>query len=124
MPRTRSTTVVGSPSAAGETIIAQITGLQVPAGGAVDIEATVDMIIGTAGVSVAFRVRQGLLVSGTQVVQYGAFTAVAGNRYNFTVNAVDIQPNEEANMAYTLTVIVNSATGVSNVQNIYMGALY
>lgn len=124
MPRSRSTTVTASPAAAAETAITTILGLTLPPGDVVDFDFTVDLTIGTAGVSVVLKLRRGTDATGTTVFTSSALTAVAGNHLALSLNTVDVQAAEQQNQAYTLTATVASASAPSTVNNVYLGAVY
>ena len=112
MPRTRTTNVAASPAAAAETVVAAIAPGAIPAGevaDAVDLEATLDLTVGTAGTAVTVRIRRGVDTTGAVLATFGPFTAVAGNRMNLTAAA----PDNEVNQGYVVTVQVTAATAAS-----------
>lgn len=124
MPRNRSNTVQGSPAGAAETAIAILAGLDIGLGNPVDLEGTVDVTIGANGTAVTLKLERGSAAGGVIVATYGPFTAVAANRYNFTINGVDTQAAELQNQSYTMTITVTAATAQSTVNAVYLGALY
>src|SRR5690349_21733938 len=99
-------TVVASPSAAAETIIAQLT---IP----LDVQVTLGVFlagwaaytVGTNGTSVGFRIRQ-TNVSGSTIANSGLLTKTAASLYADDVNGFDASP--PAAGVYCLTMIVTS----------------
>ena len=73
----QSSTVVGSPAAATETIVCQITGIRgdIPLGVGVFLSGVVSFTVGTSGTAIRVRIRQGTTAgSGTVVADTGAIT--------------------------------------------------
>lgn len=109
-----TTTVVASPAAAAETIIAS---LAIPSFGDVNVMSAVILsgwaayTVGTAGVSVQLRIRQ-TNVAGTVVGNSGALTKTATSLYADDVNGTDATPGVAT---YVLTMQVASATAASTV---------
>lgn len=124
MPRSRTNNVSASPAAAAETVIAAITGMTIQHDSVVDLEASCDVTIGTAGTGATLKLVRGAAVGGVTVVTFGPFTVAAGNRVNLTVNATDLQSLESSGLGYVLTLTVVAATGVSTVNAVYVGAVY
>lgn len=119
-----STTVVASPTAAAETIIASIqlpSGLVVGTG--VLLNGWAAYTVGTAGVSVQLRIRQ-TSVSGTVVADTGAMT---GSQHGAAIlsaddiNGVDASPGDA--QIYKLTMQVASATAGSTVSKVVLAAI-
>src|SRR5690242_21293744 len=72
-----SATVVGSPAAASETLVAQITGIdgQLPVSKGVFLSAALNFTVGTNGTAVRVRIRQGTSAgAGTVIADTGAIT--------------------------------------------------
>lgn len=118
-----STTIVGSPSAASETTVAQVTipdvgGLSVVSG--VWLFGWVAYTVGTNGVSMNLKVRQ-TSTSGTTVVASGALTKTAAQLYADDVNSVDTSP--VGAQKYVLTMTVASGSATSTVSAVFLGAL-
>lgn len=114
-------TVVASPTAAAETIIGSVTVPDVAAvlsGVLVICEAA--YTVGTAGVSVRFRVRQ-TNVAGTVVGDTGAITETAANLGSHTVVGFDTAP--PAVRTYVVTLTVASANAGSTVSALTIAAL-
>lgn len=123
MPRQRTTAVAASPAAAAETVVAAIAPGAIPAGLAgdpVDLEGTVDLTVGATGNAVTLKIERGQVAGGAAIATFGPFTAVAANRYNFTINATD----NETNLGYVLTVTVAAATGASVVNAANLTAVW
>src|SRR5690348_7032112 len=79
-----SSTIVGSPAAAAETIVCQITGLDgfLGAASGVFLSGVVSFTVGTSGAAVRVRIRQGTTAgAGTVIADTGALTGgvAAGN---------------------------------------------
>ena len=72
-----SSTIVGSPALAAETIVCQITGIdgQLSVSGGVFLSGVISFTVGTSGTAVRLRIRQGTTVgAGTVVADTGALT--------------------------------------------------
>lgn len=112
-PRVKHTsTVVASPTAAAETIVASLTiadnvatslGIVVAGWGA--------FTVGTAGVSVNLRIRK-TDVNGTVVAATGAVTYTAADLGSLVVLGLDASPTLP-NQVYVLTATVASANAAS-----------
>lgn len=124
MPRSRTTTVTGSPAGASETVIATLSGLVLPYGDIIDIEATCDVTIGTSGVSATLKLERGSAAGGTIIATIGPCTVVAANRYNFAIQGTDSQSAEFSGGTYVLTLTVGSGAATSTVNNVNMTAIY
>jgi hypothetical protein len=114
-------TVVASPAAAAETIIASITvpdGPLVVSGILVVCQAA--FTVGTAGVSARFRIRQ-TNVTGTVVGDTGAITETAANLDSATVAGFDTAP--PAGRIYKVTMIVASGSAASTVSALTIAAV-
>lgn len=116
-----SRTVVASPSAASETIIAQIT---LPAN--VQVFQSVELVgwaaytLGTNGVSAQFKIRQ-TNVSGTTIADTGATTGSAASLYEHQVFGSDASSGNA--QVYVLTMTVASGSATSTVSAVYLRAL-
>ena len=116
-----STTVVASPSAATETIIASVTlpgGLSYATG--VIVVCWAAFTVGTAGVSTRLRVKQ-TITSGTAVADSGALTATATDLY--AVSAVGLATAPADGQVYKGTLTVASATAASTVSAVCLVAV-
>jgi hypothetical protein len=114
-------TVVASPAAAAETIIAsvQVTD-DVSFMAGVLVLGWAAFTVGTAGVSAQLRVRQ-TAVNGTLVVAGAAVTETAANLDNGTVVGFDAAP--AAGQVYKLTLTVASANAASTVSAVELVAI-
>ena len=119
----RSTTVVASPAAAAETIIAQLNlaGDMVVAAG-VKVEGWAAMVIGTSGVSLRLRIRR-TDVNGTTVADTDVLTGgiAAGNKVAQDVIGFDtgiVLPGQ----VYVLTALVGSGAAASTVSQVFLTA--
>lgn len=117
----RSTTVVGSPALAAETIVASVTipnNVAVVQG--VRLEGFVAFTVGTSGVSATVQVRQ-TSTSGTSVVSTGALTVVATDLYAIPILGFDTAPAQ--GQVYKLTLTIGSGAAQSAVSAVYLGAM-
>lgn len=111
-----TSTIVASPSAATETIIAQLT---VPDAVSIQVGAYVEgyaaFLIGPSGTAARMRVRQ-TNVSGTVVADSDAVTGgiTAGNKVTLSVNGVDTAPVLPGQV-YCLTLTITAGAGASTV---------
>lgn len=124
MPRSRSTTVVASPATNAETVIAQLPTVSLPYGAPIDIEATVDMTIGTSGTAVTLKLERGTVAGGTIIATIGPVTVVAANRYNFAIQGTDSQSAELYGSVYVLTATVTGGAATSTVNNVNITAIW
>ena len=119
-----STTVVGSPSAATETIIAQIalTG-DVSVLRSVILRGFAAFTVGTSGTAVRLRIRQ-TNASGTIVGDTGALTGgiAAGNLVVENVAGADASPSNTGQV-YVLTLQVTGGAAASTVSAVEFDAL-
>ena len=117
-----TTTVVASPAAAGETVIASLT---IPLFGDTQILSSVILTgwaaytVGGSGVSVQLRIRQ-TNVAGTVKADSGALTRAAGALHADDVNGVDATPGVAV---YVLTMQVASAVAASTVSATMLRAI-
>jgi hypothetical protein len=119
-----STTVVGSPALAAETIIAQLT-LQ----GDVSVQRSVILrgwaafTVGTSGTAVQLRIRQ-TNVAGTVKGDSGALTGgvTAGNLLVESVAGVDTAP-ANTGQVYVLTLQVTAGAAASTVSAVEFDAI-
>ena len=119
-----STTVVGSPAAASETIIAQVTltgDVAVLRG--VIIRGFAAFTVGTSGTAVTLRIRQ-TNVSGTIVGTTGALTGgiAGGNLVVENVVGVDASPSNTGQV-YVMTLQVTAGAATSTVSAVELDAL-
>jgi hypothetical protein len=116
-----SSTVVASPAAAAETIIASLTladfgNLTVISG--VRLHGFAAFTVGTNGVSANLRIRQ-TDASGTIVKATGAVIAVATNLLAMNVLGLDAAPGIGT---YVLTLTVGSGSAASTVSAVHLSA--
>lgn len=110
----RSATVTASPAAAAETIVATSPSVGAPAFGlGVLVIAYAAVTVGTAGVSLRWRIRQ-TDASGTVIKDSGAVTAVAAELRDELICGVDTSPAAQGQV-YVLTLTVASANAASTV---------
>lgn len=118
-----SATVVGSPSAATETLVCQVTGLDlsVPVMTGVFLSGVISFTVGTSGAAVRLRIRQGTTAgSGTVVADTGALTGgvAAGNLLSQDLQGVDTGASAGAAPAvssYHISLQVTSGAAASTV---------
>lgn len=120
----RTTTVVGSPAAAAETIIASLSvpdDLAVEAG--VRLEGWAAFTVGTNGVSTQLRIRQ-TNVAGTVKADTGALTGgvAAAALLAQDVIGFDTGPTLPGQV-YVLTLQVASGSAASTVSSVFLGAI-
>lgn len=118
-----SVTVVGSPAAAAETIVASVTlpsGLTIAQG--VQLQGWVAYTVGTSGTAVTFRLRQ-TNVSGTVIASTGALTGSqhgAGILSADDINGFDTAPADA--QVYKLTMQVTAGAATSTVSAVFLSA--
>lgn len=124
-PRVLATnTVIASPAAAAETIIAKLSGVSVAGPDSiVKLDAAVNISIGTAGIAVTLRVYRGDATTDTKVYDSGQLVTSAGDEYTLPLATVDT-PGEVAGQDYILTAEVASAAAASTVHNVGFSATY
>jgi len=116
-----STTVVASPAAASETIIAQLSitdDIYIAKG--IWLEGFCSITIGTSGATLRLRLRQ-TNVSGAVVADTQALTVTAAQIYAPSINGIDaaaVLPNQ----TYVLTAQVGSGAATSTVASVLLGA--
>lgn len=91
----------------------------------VNLEANLDITIGTGGVTLTVKFERGTAAGGTTVSKgatWGPFTVVAANRVNINAAAVDT-PGNVAGQSYVVTVTVGSASGNSTVNTATLTAI-
>lgn len=116
---TGTSTVVASPSAGSETIIASVN---VPDFGNTTITSGVRLhgwaafTVGTNGVSATLKIRQ-TDASGTTVASTGALTVTAANLVAFDVLGADAAPGAAK---YVLTLTVGSGSAASTVSAVHL----
>lgn len=120
-----TTTVVASPAAAAETIIAQLTiGANVQAVNGVDLTGWAAYTVGTNGTAVQFRIRQ-TNVSGAVVGNSGALT---GSQHGAAIlSADDVEGFDSSptlpGQVYVLTMQVTAGSAASTVSAVKLRAL-
>ncbi len=116
-----SETVVASPAAAAETIIASVTlagGITITSG--VVLIGWATLTVGTSGVSTQLRIRQ-TSVAGTLKVDSGALTAVAAQLVDRNAIGFDAAPAD--GQIYKLTLQVTSGAAASTVSAVSLIAI-
>ena len=116
-----STTIVGSPAAAAETIVASVTlprDLTITQG--VYLLAVVAFTVGTSGTAANLRIRQ-TDTSGTVLYSTGAATVTAANLVNFVASARDTSPAANAQV-YVATLTVTAGAAASTVSAVFLSA--
>ena len=118
-----STAIVGSPAAASETVVCQVTGIdgQLPVGKCVFISGAVAYTVGTSGASARYRIRTGTAAgAGTVIFDSGVTTAgiSATNLVNENVQGMDTSASGGAavgSTSYCLTLTIGSGAAASTV---------
>lgn len=119
----QTTTIIGSPAAATETIVATTPGFTPPVDtDSVLLLAQIAFTVGTNGVSMRLRIRQGATAAGTTVGDTGLLTCVAANLVAPLVFAVDT-PGIVNNFQYTLTLTIGSGSAASTVSAVNFFAI-
>lgn len=118
-----STTVVASPAAAAETIIAQLPASfgGVPIATGVFVFGWAAYTVGTSGTAVTFQVRR-TNVAGTSIVSSGALTRAATNLAADDINGLDTAP-AAGGQVYVLTMTVTAGAAASAVSAVLLGAI-
>lgn len=119
-----STTVVASPSAAAETIIAQVTVAEPEAViSGVMLDGWAAFTVGTSGTAVNLRIRR-TNVSGTIIAATGALTGgvAAGNLLAQDLAAFDASPTLPGQV-YCLTMQVTAGAAASTVSAVRLAAI-
>ncbi len=118
----RTGTVVASPAAAAETIIASLTVVpDLVVGLGVVLAGYAAYTVGTSGTAVTFRIRR-TDVAGTIVKASGAMTRVAANLAADSIVAVDTGPTLP-NQVYVLTMQVTAGAAASTVSAVELVAI-
>ena len=116
-----STTVVASPAAAAETVIAQV---QVPGGlsyaSGVRLAGWAAFTVGTSGTTVQLRIRRGT-VSGAIVANSGACNDAAGVVDERNCHGFDAAPGD--GQVYVLTMQVAGGAAASTVSAVELAAI-
>lgn len=112
-------TVVGSPAAAAETVVASIPAISdaVVTSKGVFLNFCVAYTVGTNGTAVTYRIRQGTTAgAGTVVYTSGAITSgiAAANLVVESINGFDASPTFPG-QAYCLTLTVTAGSAASTV---------
>jgi hypothetical protein len=119
-----SSTVVGSPALAAETIVCQIPALSATAATTlgVFVSGVASLTVGTSGTAVTVRIRQ-TNVSGSVIATTGALTGgiSAGNLISQDLQGFDASP--PAGGVYVLTVQVTAGGAASTVSQTNLFAL-
>jgi len=126
-----SSTIVGSPSAATETLVAQITGLdgQLSVSVGVFLSAALSFTVGTSGTAIRVRIRQGTTAgAGTVIADTGALTGgvAAGNLLSQDIQNVDtnaVGGTALASTSYHVSLTVTAGAAASTVSQANIIAL-
>lgn len=116
-----SSAVAGSPGAASETIICQVTignDLQTTLG--VLLEGWFSFTVGTSGTAATIRLRQ-TNVAGAVVSASGALTVVAANVYQFDARGLDAAPVLPGQV-YVMTLTITGGAATSTVSAAVLSA--
>ena len=123
-----SSTIVGSPALAAETLVAQITGIdgQLSVSVGVFLSAALSFTVGTSGTAIRVRIRQGTTAgAGTVIADTGALTGgvAAGNLLSQDIQNTDTNATGGAAGATTsypvsLQVTAGAATSTVSQANI------
>lgn len=113
-----SSAIVGSPAAASETLVAQITGIdgQLPVSKGVLLSAALSFTVGTNGTAIRVRIRQGTTAgAGTVIADTGAITGgvAAANLMSQDIQNVDTNASGGAGPATTSYHVSLQVTGGS-----------
>lgn len=126
-----SSTIVGSPSAATETLVAQIVGIdgQLNIATGVFLSAALSFTVGTSGTAVRVRIRQGVTAgAGTVVADTGALTGgvAATNLLSQDIQNVDASQaggTVAAVTSYHVSLQVTAGAAISTVSQANIIAL-
>lgn len=91
----------------------------------VQLDGTLDVLIGTAGVTLTVKLYRGTLagaVAITEGASWGPFTVVAADNYSVSIQGYDI-PGAVQNQLYTATITVGSASAVTTVEHSVLRAI-
>lgn len=118
-----NSSIVGSPSAATEVIVCQITGIDgnLPVIGGIWLSGSVSFTVGTSGAAIRVRIRQGTTAgSGTVVADTGAVTGgvSATNLISQDIQGFDTAATNgsvPASTSYHLSLQVTSGAAASTV---------
>jgi hypothetical protein len=117
-----SSTVVGSPAGASETIVASVT---VPGDLATALGVLVlgyaAVTVGTSGTALTWKLRQ-TDTSGTTFKTSGAKTATAGNLVDEQIVGLDVSP-AATGQVYVLTLTVTAGAAASTVSAVTLVAI-
>jgi hypothetical protein len=123
VPFVFSNAIVGSPAAAGETAICTTPPFNPPGDGAfIFVFGYCALTVGTNGININTRIRQGSGIAGLTIAAFNTVTAAAGNAVAGVSMGIDTTAGQ-AGVQYTLTVGVASATAVSTVQVAFLIAV-
>jgi len=126
-----SSTIVGSPAGASETLVAQITGIdgQLPVSKGVFLSAGVNFTVGTNGTAIRVRIRTGTTAgAGTVVADTGAVTGgvTAANLLAQDVQGFDTAASGGTAVAatsYHVSLTVTGGSAASTVSTVSLVAL-
>lgn len=124
MPRGRNSSTGMALNTTVETVLATIPNISAQAGGAVDLEAILDITPGTAATGVVLRIRRGIDGTGALVGSNVQPAVVAGTRIVLPLNVSDLLPNDVAGQSYVFTAQQQSATGNGTANYAYAAAIY
>lgn len=116
-----SSTIVGSPAAAAETVICQTPAITVDfTARLVYLTSAVNMTVGTSGTAVTLRLRRTGL-TGTLVIASPALTAVAANIISIGIDTTDT-PGDLSGLVYVLTAQVTAGAATSTIGTVALAA--
>jgi ABC-type Fe3+ transport system substrate-binding protein len=116
-----TSTVVASPSAATETIIASLTLANfgdIPVVSGIRLHGWAAFTAGTNGVSANLKIRE-TDASGATVASTGAVTVVAANLYQLDALGLDAAPGV---VKYVVTLTIGSGSAASTVSAVHLSA--
>lgn len=117
----RTSTVVGSPAAASETIIATVTiDSDLAVGAGVLLMGFCTLTVGTSGTAITTKIRR-TDTSGATVVTSGATTAAAGNLVDRSIVGFDTGP--VGSQVYVMTLTITAGAAASTVTAVQFAAL-
>jgi hypothetical protein len=123
VPMAFSTTVVGSPAAAAETVICTTPPLNPPSDASnIIVIGMYQIQTGTNGTTVNTRIRQGATAAGLVVSGFPGLTVVATQVYTPSILAIDT-PGLVAGLQYSMSAQVGAATAVSTVSSLALLAM-
>jgi hypothetical protein len=123
VPFVYTNTVIASPAAAAETVIATTPAINPPSDTpTILLFGVYQILCGTNGVAIQTRMRQGTTTGGLLLSNTPSLTAVAASNYIMTILAQDTTALL-AGIQYSMCAVVTSASAASTVANAALLAL-